>query len=102
MTRCIICGKKVKYPTCQYFCSSKCFAADFWRTSLKTGIIVNQECYQMGDEDSKSSFRGFGGHKFIFEMNDTHERIVSTNVWHNGKVPDDMYTGDNAVIVKEG
>lgn len=100
--RCRTCGRKIQKAVCTEFCSSECFHRDFWQSVLKTGIIVNRECYQIADENSLSSFRCFGGKKFIFEMKDTGERIVSTNVWHNGTVPEEMYTGDNAVIVKEG
>ena len=55
----------------------------------------------IGDENSvsPSSFRGYGGKKFII-LFDNGGRIITTNLWHQGTIPKwfEEYLPDNAVF----
>jgi len=68
----------------------------FWKETLdETAVIINGRCYHIGDEDSKSYFRGFGGALFIIEFFDG--RVVrTTNLWENGVIPPRYRVPDNA------
>lgn len=46
--------------------------------------MIDGTHYVICDEDSKSSFRGFGGAKFQIEFNDG-TRVVTTNLWCQGE-----------------
>lgn len=98
--RCPVCGKKIERS---YYadgeCSDKCFKQKIWHENLKTGIIINGMCYQVGKEDSKSSFRGFDGRKFYIRMK-TGQVIITTNLWSNGQVPKKYKKKDNAKFIK--
>ena len=58
-------------------------------------IIINQSCYHAAPEDDNSGFRGFGGKRFKIKMH-SGKIIETTNLWHQGRIPDEVYTGDNA------
>lgn len=98
--RCSVCGKKIERT---YYingeCSDRCFKQRFWQKALKTGIIINGNCYQVGDENTKSTFRGFDGRKIYIRMK-TGKVIVTTNLWHNGKIPKRYMKKDNAKFIK--
>lgn len=72
----------------------------FWEETLDdTAVIVNGRCYHIGAEDSKSSFRGFGGAPWIIEFFDG--RVVhTTNLWCNGTIPSELGVQDNAKFGK--
>jgi hypothetical protein len=62
-------------------------------------IVINNEMYWIGDETSSSSLlRGYGGRRFLIIRD--NERIVTTNLWHNGTVPEHLrqYLPNNAVF----
>jgi hypothetical protein len=72
----------------------------FWEETLDdAAVIVNGRCYHIGDEDSKSYFRGFGGAPRVIEFFDG--RVVhTTNLWDNGKIPERYRVPDNAKFRK--
>lgn len=81
------------------------FEQDFWRQQLDgRAIIINGQCYHAGDENAKGE-RGFGGDKFVIEMlyntaaYKQGQHIITTNLWHNGKVPDWCGVSDNAKFI---
>lgn len=91
---CVICGRMVQShfyePTKeQIVYKNMCFECNFWDEKQKTlgdsVMIVDGHMYRIGDENSTSYFRGFGGNKFTF--NKSGKIIVSTNVWSNGDIP---------------
>lgn len=65
-------------------------------------VIVNHNAYYIGDESSKSLFRGYGGRKFHIKFFDGRE-VVTTNLWHNGEVPEEYYSRipDNAIFIRD-
>lgn len=81
------------------------FEQKFWLDQLNgSAIIIDGQCYHVGDEDTKGE-RGFGGDKFVIEMlyntaaYKQGQRIITTNLWHNGKVPSWCGTTDNAKFI---
>lgn len=92
--KCIICGKEIeksKY-TNAILCSSKCFDIHYWNEKVEVKdnpriARINGEQYYIDDENSTSSFRGFGGAKSKIRFFDGRE-ITTTNLWYNGKIPD--------------
>lgn len=77
----------------------------FWSHAIDgSAIIINGNCYHVGDENAQG-MRGFGGDKFIIEMlhntaaYSEGQVIVTTNLWHNGRVPEWCNMKDNARFV---
>lgn len=72
-----------------------CFSCDLWSKRAKElptlpkyqTAIIDNTWYTIGNENSQSSFRGFGGARFQIEFNDGH-RVVSTNLWCGGDIPE--------------
>lgn len=84
-----------------------CSNCEFWvgyatRRSDGRAVIVDGQHYMLGDEKSRSYFRGFGGNKFTIRFHDGH-MAVSTNLWFQGVVPERWrpQLPDNAVFVRE-
>lgn len=89
--KCEVCGKEIEKSSYSHkvLCSSKCFDADYWLDRVKHKddfTIIDGVCYHIENENSKSSFRGFGGKHFTIIKN-TGERIETTNLWYNGEIP---------------
>lgn len=102
--KCVICGKEIDESPYSHkiLCSHKCFIEDFWNDTLdKDAIIVNRVCYHDGGyvhEMGDKKWLGYGGMLFNIQMNDG--RVIKTNnLWYNGKIPLDRYTGDNAKFI---
>ena len=94
--KCKICGKEMeeRYMNNDTLRQHRmCFSCNFWREHLvndkklagqhKTCMIDGTH-YIICDEDSKSSFRGFGGARFQIEFNDG-TRVITTNLWCQGE-----------------
>lgn len=93
--KCKICGKEIDSSHYsnrdEMETHQMCFNCNFWRDMLEedakrpphTHCMIDGTHYVIGDEDSKSYFRGFGGAKFQIEFNDGH-RVVTTNLWCQG------------------
>lgn len=70
-----------------------CFSCSHWaemkeQYDVGKKVVVDGKCYHVGDEtESPSRMRGFGGAKFNIKKF-TGEKIVTTNLWHNGEIPD--------------
>lgn len=84
--KCPVCNKELK--------SSRCFTCEYWEKFYKDlkkdperYIVIDGVGYTIGDEDSPSYFRGFGGDKFQIIRNNG-EKIVSTNLWCSGDIPE--------------
>ena len=68
-----------------------CFHCAFWfdkiATTNENTVVVNGIRYTIGDENSTSHFKGFGGAKFDIEFFDGR-KVVSHNLWCQGAIPD--------------
>ena len=68
-----------------------CIICSIWldmidKNNDKTIITQDYNRYQIGEEDSISHFRGFGGRKFIITKTDG-SIITSSNLWYQGVFP---------------
>lgn len=71
-----------------------------WGETLdKNAVIIDGECYHIGDENAHPCFRGFGGDKFVIKFNNG-KTVTTTNLWHNGTIPKELNVKDNAKFVK--
>ena len=96
MKTCKICGKQFEgrhwLPPYEDICSTDCFNRNFWLEIIDEAKkdkylhpVMDGTCYCICDENSKSSFRGFGGALFYITFNDGH-MVATTNLWSNGSV----------------
>lgn len=91
---CEICGKTIqssKYLE-SVICSSECFSAKYWLDRVKrinnpTQVVIDNTVYQIGREDISKESKGFGGAVHFIKFNDGR-LIKTTNLWHNGKLPE--------------
>jgi hypothetical protein len=62
---------------------------------------INGVHYVIGKEDVSYFWRGNGGHKFKIKFSDGEE-ITTTNLWHQGGIPEELKTilKDNAEWVE--
>jgi hypothetical protein len=82
-----------------------CFSCNFWverfwfHLTDPQSVICNREAYMARDTPLERRFRGYGGRKFTFYMLDGRT-IVSTDVWHQGEVPEHFshLLPDNAIM----
>lgn len=97
--KCQVCGKD--FNERQYgepyenICSSECFGRQLWLDRIKdknnpASVIADHHAYWIGDENSKSFFRGYGGHKFVIQFNDGR-KVESTNLWDNDEIPEEFW-----------
>lgn len=97
--KCEICGCEIEmsYFSGANLCGDvKCHNKHIWNETLDGNeVIIDGKCYHIGDENSTSSFRGFGGGKFHIIFNDGRE-VYTTNLWANGSVPKEYNRKDNA------
>lgn len=105
--RCIICNKEIEKSKYSSFvlCSSECFHINFWNELVgikdKPHVVrVDGTHYSIGREN-EGGMRGFGGRKFHVKFFDGRE-VITTNLWHNGAIPESHkeLLPDNAVFVK--
>lgn len=83
--------------------SGYCFVCNFWANNKNLydagkKIVVGGKMFHVGDETpSPSRIRGFAGRQFNI-LKFTGEKIVTTNLWYNGEIPDIWrpYMPDNA------
>lgn len=98
--KCVICGKEIeksKY-TNAVLCSSECFKRLFWKEALDDeALIIDGECYHV-EPEKKHGVKGFGGREFTIQKADG-EIIKTTNLWHQGEIPDYAYRPDNAKFI---
>lgn len=64
-----------------------CFICTVWAiyAEEENPMVIDGHRYTVGNESS-SVFRGFGGRRFEIQYF-TGEKIVTTNLWHQGEVP---------------
>ena len=105
---CVICNKELEESSYSHkvICNDKCFYIDFWNDKVKikdnkNTVRIDGKHYHIGNENSRSSFRGFGGDKCIIKFFDGRE-VVTTNLWHNGTIPESHkeLLPDNAKFIK--
>lgn len=94
--KCKICGKEETpenyYDKAKLIKHQLCFTCNFWRERLEedsklpphTACMIDGTHYIIGNENSKSSFRGFDGHRFQIEFNDG-TKVITTNLWCQGE-----------------
>lgn len=104
MTRkCEYCGKEFdpRHGYTSFSCSEKCFHEKYWQDVLdENAIIIDGVCYHDGGRkpDDYGGFLGHAGRRFVIKKNDG--TIIDTNnLWYNAEVPEDRYTGDNAIFL---
>lgn len=107
---CEICGKEIEksYYSGNILCSTECFNKHYWlefveKKNDKDMVRYNGTHYVIGDEDSKSCFRGFDGTRFVVYFNDG--RVVETsNLWHQGTIPEEFREElkDNVFKIERG
>lgn len=71
-----------------------CFDCAFWhekRVLAESGaalcVRISGTHYIVGKEDAPRGCKGFDGREFVIKMHDGR-RIVTTNLWHQGRIPD--------------
>lgn len=79
---CVVCGKKIKKGSQSYYgygkdiaCSEECFHQKFWIKALKTGIVINGICYQIGNENERG-FRGLDGRPYRIQLDNGDIYII--------------------------
>ena len=96
-TACEICGILFEGPRrlapFDHVCPEhECFEIKFWRLiadERDEHVVIGGECYAVGPEDApRGCFRGFDGRRFTIRMFATGEVVTTTNLWHQGRVPD--------------
>lgn len=81
-----------------------CFNCSYWSDLIpvrNNAVIVDGVHYMIGPED-KGGMRGFGGRRFdVVFFNG--KRITTTNLWHQGTVPDHFRNRlpDNARFIED-
>lgn len=78
---------------------------NFWQDQLAQrtdAFVIKGEHYRIGSESDPKKFKGMGGAKHIIQVKNG-ERIVTTNLWHQGTVPEEYreVLPDNASFVKQ-
>ena len=84
-----------------------CFNCAFWFEKIaetnNNTVIVNGIRYTIGDDNSTSYFKGFGGAEFNIEFFDGR-KVVSHNLWCQGEIPENFRSypelQDNARFVQ--
>lgn len=106
--KCEVCGKEFEKShwgePFNNICSSECFGKKIWIDRIKDrddphSVIVDHTAYWIGNENDKSSFKGFGGALWKIKFNDGRY-VESTNLWHNGTILEEYWNDlpDNAVF----
>lgn len=63
---------------------------EFWAQQLSdrsNAVVIGNQHYRIGDENSPSFLRGHGGREFQFRMLDTGQVVTTTNLWSQGTIP---------------
>lgn len=65
-----------------------CIDCHFWTNVLNSRkkIVISGKCYHI-DPNEKSEYKGFDGRRFKIQFLDG-TLIETTNLWHNGTVPE--------------
>lgn len=107
MCKCRVCGKEFKEST--YYkgsdiCSYQCHDTEYWQKALDdTAIIIKGHCFHdRGAYNPEAGNRplvpGFRGREFKIRFNDGRE-LNTNNLWHDGRIPKELNTADNAEII---
>ena len=90
--KCPTCGKEFGNDINEHSIEEhgECFECSLWRERLSlvdnpNTVIIDGNFYTIGDEDSKDSFRGFGGDKFVINFKDGRQ-VTTTNLWYDGQI----------------
>lgn len=96
---CKICGADISnshYKDCGLCNSDRCFSINYWNERVEQQknndpnlVVINDVVYQIGDENSRSTFRGYDGRTFEIEFFDGR-MVTTTNLWFNGGIPEDF------------
>ena len=92
--KCPTCNKEIEKSSVDESSMKKnkeCFECALWRKRLHIinnpdVAIIDGTFYTIDDEDDPSSFRGFGGAKFVINFKDGRV-VTTTNLWCGGKIP---------------
>lgn len=108
---CRICGKQFSSSVYGHInvCGMECHRKLFWLEIIAERdkhIVIDGECYYLDRNNlnghDRAGFKGFSGKLFRIKFNNG-EIIETTNLWYNGKVPEEFrgYLNDEAVFVKK-
>lgn len=100
--KCKLCGNEYQVTVSEHCAEYNfmvmeqiCFYCAFWRVKQQNKadprqIVTDGNMYYIGDENAsgRQSWRGFGGSKFVLVNIATGEVTVTTNLWHNGEIPE--------------
>jgi len=86
-----------------------CFSCSFWVRHIyeyRNGkkVVIDGNMYSVGVEvRERFAFKGFGGRQFEIQMKDSGKSFITSNLWHNGQVPDRFREKlpDNAVFITD-
>jgi len=106
---CVKCGKPeaanyMEHVRVEMIRDKLCFSCHFWTDWLKLKDDPNVFRYKgkhfKTAPESQGGFRGYGGAKFTI-VTSMGEEIVTTNLWHQGTIPDHFKAElpDNCVII---
>ena len=100
MKKCKCCGREFEKSNFTDYCSQECQYKDFWDSALdKDAVIIDGHCFHIwpgGKIDAR--FLGYCGREFKIQFNDGRV-VVTHNLWHNGEVPKDRNSQDNAKFI---
>lgn len=94
-------------------CGFECHRKKIWLDIIEERekhVVIDGECYYLERNNlngcDRAGFKGFGGRRFRIKFNNG-EIIETTNLWHNGVIPDEFRNvlKDEAVFIettKEG
>lgn len=113
--KCRVCGREFQEVSyCNEYrdvCSSECFNKLYWIEKVRfyqnnpnKSVAIDGDLYYIDDEDSEDKgYKGFGGRRFVIRIKDSGKIIVTTSLWHNGKIPEEFrdQIPDNAEFIKE-
>ena len=104
--KCTVCGKEFSHAPVygDDLCSFECHQTLYWDTRLdNNAIIIKGHCFHdlgafIGGSGKRPPVIGFAGRKFRIRFNDGRE-LDTNNLWHDGRIPKEMNTADNAEII---
>lgn len=95
-TTCIECGEEIDYVyieevSAEMAANSMCFLDNYWRTQQTTErdrafVTPNYNHYRIEDAE-ETRIRGFGGRTFKVHYL-TGEEATTSNLWHQGVIPE--------------
>lgn len=86
-----------------------CFSCSFWTRHINAyrhgrKLSIGGNLFAVGAEERgfHNDFRGYGGRFFTIKMLNTGKEFITSNLWHNGEIPERFRKSlpDNAIFIK--